>query len=133
MVQTRAIRRRCEFIATCLCEIVRRAPEEGFGVYDPGFWREWHEHLCEAMTDPTVDAFAQSLFWVAYLLSEEVATYEYVVIRQAFLEEITHYGTFEEVDWNVNMLYFRCIAWEFMQPPFVVAVPWQQEMMPYED
>jgi hypothetical protein len=52
MVQTRAIRRRCEFIATYLCEIVRRAPEEGFGVYDPEFWREWHEHLCEAMTDP---------------------------------------------------------------------------------
>jgi hypothetical protein len=31
------------------------------------------------------------------------------------------------------MLYFPCIEWEFIQPPFVVAVPWQQEMMPYED
>jgi hypothetical protein len=106
MVQTRAIRRQCDFIATCLCEIVRRAPEEGFGVYDPAFWREWHDHLCEAMRDPTVDALAQSLFWVAYLLSEEVVTYEYVVIWQAFIEGITHYETFEEVEWSVNMLYF---------------------------
>jgi hypothetical protein len=36
-VQTRAIRRRCDFIATCLCEIVRRALEEGFGIYDRHF------------------------------------------------------------------------------------------------
>jgi hypothetical protein len=133
MVQIRAIRRRCDFIATCLCEIVRRAPKEGFGIYDPAYWREWHDHLCEAMRDPTVDALAQSLFWVAYLLSEEVVAYEYVVIRQAFIEGIIHYETFEEVEWSVNMLYFQCIEWEFMQPPFVVAVPWQQEMMPYED
>jgi hypothetical protein len=111
MVQTRAIRRRCDFIATYLSEIVRRAPEEGFGIYDPAYWREWHNHLCESMRDPTVDALAQSLFWVAYLLSEEVVVYE----------------------WSVHMLYSQCIEWEFMQPPFVVAVPWQQEMMPYED
>jgi hypothetical protein len=81
MVQTRAIRRWCDFIATCLCEIVLRAPEEGFGIYDPAYWQEWHDHLCEAMRDPIVDALAQSLFWVAYLLSEEVVAYEYVVIR----------------------------------------------------
>jgi hypothetical protein len=56
--------------------------------------REWHDHLCEAMRDPTVDALAQSLFWVAYLLSEEVVAYEYVIIRQAFIEGITHYETF---------------------------------------
>jgi hypothetical protein len=93
MVQTRAIRRRCDFIATRLCEIVRRAPEEGFGIYDP----------------------------------------VYVVIRQAFIEGITHYGTFEEVEWSVSMLYFQFIEWEFMQPPFAVAVPWQQELMPYEN
>jgi hypothetical protein len=133
MVQTRAIRRRCDFIATRLCEIVRRAPEEGFGIYDPVYWREWHDHLYEAMRDPTVDALVQSLFWVAYLLSEEVVAYEYVVIRQAFIEGIIHYGTFEEVEWSVNMLYFQFIEWEFMQPPFAIAVPWQQELMPYED
>jgi hypothetical protein len=133
MVQTRAIRRRCDFIATCLCEIVRRVPEEGFGIYDPAYWREWHDHLYEAMSDPTVDALVQSLFWVAYLLSEEVVAYEYVVIMQAFVEGITHYETFEEIEWSVNVLYFQIIEWEFMQPPFVVAVPWQQEMMPYED
>jgi hypothetical protein len=133
MVQTRAIRRQCEFIATHLCEIVQRAPEEGFGVYDPVFWREWHDHLCESMRDPTVHALAQSLFWVAYLLSEEIVAYEYVIIWQAFIEGMIHYETFEEVEWSVTMLYFRCIEREFMQPPFVVAVPWQQEMMPYED
>jgi hypothetical protein len=90
MVQTRAIRRRCDFIATRLYDIVWRAPEEGFGVYDPTYWREWHDQLCETMRDPTVDALVQSLFWVAYLLSEEVVAYEYVVIRQAFTEGITH-------------------------------------------
>jgi hypothetical protein len=37
MMQTRAIRRQCDFIATRLCDIVRRAPEEGFGVYDPAY------------------------------------------------------------------------------------------------
>jgi hypothetical protein len=77
------------------------------------------------MRDPTVDALAQSLFWVAYLLNEEIVAYEYVVIRQVFIEGITHYETFEEVEWSVHMLYFQCIEWEFMQPPFVVAVPWQ--------
>jgi hypothetical protein len=133
MVQTHAIRRRCDFIATRLCEIVQRAPEEGFGVYDPTYWREWHDHICEAMRDPTVDALVQSLFWVAYLLSEEVVAYEYVVIRQAFMEGITHYETFEKVERSVNMLYFQFIEWKFMQPPFAVAVPWQQELMPYED
>jgi hypothetical protein len=50
------------------------------------------------MRDPIVNALAQSLFWVAYLLSEEVVAYEYVVIRQAFIEGITHYETFEEVE-----------------------------------
>jgi hypothetical protein len=109
MVQTHAIRRWCDFIATRLCEIVRRASEEGFGVYDPTYWREWHDHLCEAMSDPTVDTLVQSLFWVAYLLSEEVVAYEYVVIRQAFMEGITHYDTFEEVERSVNMLYFQFI------------------------
>jgi hypothetical protein len=112
---------------------VQRAPEEGFGVYDPTYWREWHDHLCEAMRDLTVDALVQSLFWVAYLLNEEVVAYEYVVIRQAFMEGITHYETFEEVERSINMLYFQFIEWEFMQPPFAVAVPWQQELMPYED
>jgi hypothetical protein len=58
------------------------------------------------MRDPIVDALAQSLFWVAYLLSEEVVAYEYVVNRQAFIEGITHYETFEEIEWSVNMLYF---------------------------
>ena len=94
MVQTRAIRRRCDFIATRLCEIVPRAPKEGFGVYDPTYWQEWHDHLCEAMEDPTVDALVQSLFWVTYLLSEEVVAYEYVVIRQAFMEGIINYEAF---------------------------------------
>jgi hypothetical protein len=56
MVQTRAIRRWCNFIVTCLCKIMRQAPEEGFGVYDLAYWREWHDHLCEAMSIPTVDA-----------------------------------------------------------------------------
>jgi hypothetical protein len=55
-VQTRAIRRWCNFIVTCLCKIMRQAPEEGFGVYDLAYWREWHDHLCEAMSIPTVDA-----------------------------------------------------------------------------
>jgi hypothetical protein len=132
-VQTCAIRRQCDFIANRLCEIVRRAPEEGFGVYDPTYWREWHDHLCEAMRDPIVDALVQSLFWVAYLLSEEVVAYEYIVIRQAFTEGIIHYETFEEIEWSVNVLYFQFIEWEFMQPPSDVAVPWQQELMPYED
>jgi hypothetical protein len=86
---------------------VRRAPEEGFGVYDPSYWREWHEHLCEAMRDPTVDALVQSLFWVAHLLSEEVVAYEYVVIRKAFTEGIIHYETFEEIERSVNVLYFQ--------------------------
>jgi hypothetical protein len=85
------------------------------------------------MRDPTVDALIQSLFWVVYLLSEEVVAYEYVVIRQAFTEGIIHYETFEEIEQSVNVLYFQVIEWEFMQPPFVVAVPWQQELMPYED
>jgi hypothetical protein len=52
MVQTRGIRRRCDFIATHLCDTVRHAPEEGFGVYDPAYWREWHDHLCEAIRAP---------------------------------------------------------------------------------
>jgi hypothetical protein len=50
------------------------------------------------MKDPTVDALVQSLFWVAYLPSEEVVANENVVIRQAFIEGITHYETFEEVE-----------------------------------
>jgi hypothetical protein len=61
------------------------------------------------MRDPTVDALIQSLFWVAYLLSEEVVAYEYVVIRQAFMEGITHYETFEEIERSVNVLYFQFI------------------------
>jgi hypothetical protein len=85
------------------------------------------------MRDPTVDALVQSLFWVAYLLSEEVVAYEYIVIRQAFTEGIIHYKTFEEIERSVNVLYFQFIEWEFMQPALAVAVPWQQELMPYED
>jgi hypothetical protein len=85
------------------------------------------------MRDPTMDALVQSLFWVAYLLSKEVVAYEYVVIRQAFTEGITHYETFEEVEQSVNVLYFQFIDWEFMQPPFAIAVRRQQELMPYED
>jgi hypothetical protein len=56
-----------------------------------------------------------------------------LLFRQAFMEGITYYETFEEVERSVNMLYFQFIEWEFIQPPFAVAVPWQQELMPYED
>jgi hypothetical protein len=66
-------------------------------------------------------------------LSEEIVVYEYVVIRQAFMEGIIHYETFEEIEQSVNVLYFQFIEWKFMQPPFAVVVLWQQELMPYQD
>ena len=62
MVQTQAIRQRCDFIAIYLCDIVQRAPKEGFSVYDPAHWQEWHDQLCETMRDPTMDALMQSFF-----------------------------------------------------------------------
>ena len=80
-----------------------------------------------------MDVLVQSLFWVAYLLSKEVVAYEYIVIMQIFIEGITHYETFEKREQSVNVLYFQFIEWEFIQPPFAVVVPWQQELMPYED
>ena len=49
-------------------------------------------------------------------MSVEVVAYEYVVIRQAFIEGIIYYETFEEIEWSVNVLYFQFIEWEFIQP-----------------
>jgi hypothetical protein len=89
--------------------------------------------LCRAMEDPTMDTFVQPLFYMAHMLSEDVITNEYAIIRQEFIEWLKDHDSSEEIGENVNTLYFRFIDWNYIWLLFIAVVPWHHELIPYED